>query len=261
VAGGVLLFFAERQLGGLTGALDRLSALGPARWYEAAMRGLFALAAAQTRLFQSGYLRYYVLMAIMLTVGLAGHSLLSHGPVRTLELSDVRFHEAALAVLILMAAIMAVHTRSRLAAIVALGVVGYGVALIFVLFGAPDLAMTQFLIETLIVILFVLVFYHLPGFGTLSRPRARARDAAVAILFGGVITALVLAVGALPRHDVLPLYYAANSVPLAHGRNIVNVILVDFRGLDTLGEITVLAVAGVGVFALLKLRAKREEKA
>jgi multicomponent Na+:H+ antiporter subunit A len=261
LAGGAALYFGERRLAWATGALDRLFTIGPARWYAAALKALFAIAAAQTRLFQSGYLRYYVLMAIMLTVGLAGHSLLSHGPVRTLALTGVRFHEAALAVLILMAAMMAVHTRSRLAAIVALGVVGYGVALIFVLFGAPDLAMTQFLIETLLVILFVLVFYHLPGFGILSRPRARARDATLAILFGAVITALVLSVATIPRDDVLPQFYAANSVALAHGHNIVNVILVDFRALDTLGEITVLAVAGVGVFALLKLRmAKREEK-
>jgi multicomponent Na+:H+ antiporter subunit A len=261
VLAGAAFYFAERQLGFLTGALDRLFAWGPSRWYTAGLKGLFALAAAQTRLFQSGYLRYYVLMAILTTVGLAGHSLLSHGPIRTLPLDDLHFHEVALAALILMAAMMAVHTRSRLAAIVALGVVGYGVALIFVLFGAPDLAMTQFMIETLVVILFVLVFYHLPGFGTLSRPRARARDAGLAILFGAIITALVLSVAELPRDTVIPDYYAQNSVPLAHGRNIVNVILVDFRALDTLGEITVLAVAGVGVFALLKLRlARREEK-
>jgi multicomponent Na+:H+ antiporter subunit A len=68
------------------------------------------------------------------------------------------------------------------------------------------------------------------------------------------MTVLVLAVTSIPLQSRLAPYFAANSVELAHGRNLVNVILVDFRGLDTLGEITVLAVAAVGVYALLKLR-------
>src|SRR4029079_13563891 len=113
---------------------------------------------------QSGYLRYYLMITVAATVGLVGYALLGRGTLTVaLDWSDLRFCEAGLAALILLAALAAILVKSRLTAIAALGVVGYGVALIYVLFGAPDLAMTQFLVETLTVILFVLVFYHLPG--------------------------------------------------------------------------------------------------
>jgi multicomponent Na+:H+ antiporter subunit A len=164
-----------------------------------------------------------------------------------------------LAVLILLAALAAVRSSSRLGAVAALGVVGFGVALLFLFFGAPDLAMTQFLVETLTVILLVLVLYRLPRYVSLTSPPARLRDLLIALTAGGVMTALVLAAATVPTGSAVSRYYAEHSLPEAHGRNIVNVILVDFRGLDTLGEITVLAVAAVGVYALLKLRPDKEK--
>jgi multicomponent Na+:H+ antiporter subunit A len=149
--------------------------------------------------------------------------------------------------------------RSRLGAVVALGVTGYGMGLIYILFGAPDLAMTQFAIETLVVILFVLVLYRLPRFIDISSRAMRWRDAVVSTTIGGLITLLILTVAALPPQLRLKFYFIENSLALAHGRNVVNVILVDFRALDTLGEITVLAIAAIGVFALLKLRLEARE--
>ena len=128
--------------------------------------------------------------------------------------------------------------------------------MIYVLFGAPDLAMTQFAIETLTVILFVLVLYRLPRFARYSLQRSRLRDAVIAIFAGSMMTLLVLTVTSTPLVSRLSPYFAEKSYSLAKGRNIVNVILVDFRGIDTLGEITVLAVAAIGVFALMKLRAE-----
>jgi multicomponent Na+:H+ antiporter subunit A len=173
--------------------------------------------------------------------------------------SDLRFYEVGLAVLILLATLAAILLKSRLAAIAALGVVGYGVALVFVLFGAPDLAMTQFLVETLTVILFVLVFYHLPESRDVSGRAARWRDAALAAAAGAVMTAFVL-VGTPDIYPPISEYFVARSVAEGHGRNVVNVILVDFRGLDTLGEITVLSVAAVGVYGLLKLRRRANQE-
>jgi multicomponent Na+:H+ antiporter subunit A len=156
--------------------------------------------------------------------------------------------------LILLAALGAIFAQSRLSAVSALGVVGYGVALLYILYSAPDLAMTQVLIETLTVILFVLVFYHLPPFSRLSTQASRVRDAVAASATGAMVTLLMLAATATPPVSGLAPYFVANSKPVAHGSNIVNVILIDFRGMDTLGEITVLSVAAVGVFALIKLR-------
>jgi len=129
--------------------------------------------------------------------------------------------------------------------------------MIYIQFGAPDLAMTQFAIETLTVILFVFVLYRLPHFARYTSKTTRLRDALVALSGGAMMTLLVLVVNATPFLSRLTPYFAENSYPLAKGRNIVNVILVDFRGIDTLGEITVLAVAAIGVFALMKLRTEK----
>ncbi len=129
------------------------------------------------------------------------------------------------------------------------------------MYGAPDLAITQILIETLTIILFVLVVYRLPHFIRLSTPRSRMRDAVVALGVGGLITFLVLEAGRGEEgHPAVAQYFAEHSVLLAHGRNIVNVILVDFRGLDTLGEITVLSISAIGVYALLQLKLFGEHK-
>jgi multicomponent Na+:H+ antiporter subunit A len=156
----------------------------------------------------------------------------------------------------LAAALAAVRSRNRLATVIALGVVGYGVALIFLFFGAPDLAMTQILVETLTVILFVLVFYRLPRFVVLSRSAGmRLLDAAVALAAGGLMTGLILSAVKVQWKPSIESYFSEHSLSLAKGHNIVNVILVDFRGFDTMGEITVLSVAGIGVYGLLKLRA------
>lgn len=232
---------------------------GPARLYVAALDGLLRLARGQTRLLQSGYLRYYLTIVVLFTAGLAGYTLVSrrglHWPA---DIVSVRFYEAGLAVLILVAAIYATISPSRLGAVAALGAAGYGVALLYLLFGAPDLAVTQFLIDSLTVILFVLVLYHLPHFARLSSRRARLRDIAVGLLAGVVMALLVISAVGVHLQPSISAYFAENALLKAHGRNVVNVILVDFRGLDTLGEITVLATAGIGVYALLKLRETRK---
>ncbi len=258
LAGGVGVYAARGLLRRLASSCEGAARWGPASWYEFILTGLNGLALAQTRLLQSGYLRYYLMITVAATAGLVGYALVGRGVLTVaVNWSDLRFYEAGLAVLILLAVLAAVLARSRLAAIAALGVVGYGVALIFVLFGAPDLAMTQFLVETLTVILFVLVFYHLPESRVVSDPAARWRDTALAAAAGAVMTALAL-VGTPENFPPISRYFAEHSVTEGHGRNIVNVILVDFRGLDTLGESTVLAVAGLGVYALLKLRRRAD---
>jgi multicomponent Na+:H+ antiporter subunit A len=204
---------------------------------------------------QNGYLRVYLLIVISTTLGLAGFALFGRAKLtRPQTPLDVRSYEWIIAAVILGATIATARTLSRLTAVAALGVVGFGIALIYILYGAPDLAKTQFAVETLTVVLFVLVLYRLPRFGDYTGKSERARDLVVALAAGGFMTALLLAVVAVPRDSRLAAFFAENSASLAKGRNIVNVILVDFRGLDTLGEITVLSVAAIGVFALLRLR-------
>ena len=168
--------------------------------------------------------------------------------------TDVQLHEALLALAMIIGLVSVLRARTLLITVVSLGVIGYSLAIMFILFGAPDLAMTQFSIETLSVILFVLVLYRLPPLARLSSQRARLRDALLSALAGGMLVVLILTVTSQPLESDLSQFFAQNSYPAAHGRNIVNVILVDFRGFDTMGEITVLSIAAMGIFGLLKLR-------
>jgi multicomponent Na+:H+ antiporter subunit A len=169
---------------------------------------------------------------------------------------QIRPHEAVVALLTLLGAFATVRARYRLTGVAALGVTGLGIALTFVMFGAPDLAITQVMVETLTVILFLLVFYHLPPFVPRSNRRQRFRDLVISVAAGLVMAMIVLATASIHLDSVLTDFYVRQSPSAAHGRNVVNVILVDFRALDTLGEITVLAVAGFGVYSLLRLKAR-----
>jgi multicomponent Na+:H+ antiporter subunit A len=223
--------------------------------YDLLLVGLPGFAGMITRYLQNGRLRYYLMTVTGTAVALMAATLFSSST-GTLHLPrpDGSLHEWLTAVIILSGALMATLTDSRLAAVAALGVVGYGVALIYILFGAPDLAMTQFCIETLSIILFVLVLHKLPRFALLSSTRSRLRDMVVALGIGSVMTLLVWRAVSQPLIPSLSTWFMEQSLPAGHGRNVVNVILVDFRALDTLGEITVLAVAALGVYAMLKPR-------
>jgi multicomponent Na+:H+ antiporter subunit A len=257
IGAGVSLYFIRDQLNQLLQPLNLISKYGPERWYQGILDGMLAIARLQTDMLQSGYLRYYLIIIILTTVGLTGYTLVTIGELgqrRFLGVPQFTIYEIMLYLVIVVAAWVVTQTASRLTAVAALGVVGYGMALIFILFGAPDLAMTQFSIETLSVILLVLVLYKLPRFSTFSSASQRTRDMIIALSGGVLMTLLVLVVTALPANSRLTPYFAENSFLLARGHNVVNVILVDFRGFDTMGEITVLGIAAIGVYGLLKLR-------
>ena len=138
-------------------------------------------------------------------------------------------------------------------AVTSLGVVGYAIALVFVFYGAPDLALTQFLVETLTIVLVALLAMRLPDeYDYPLSSMTLVQDAGIAIGFGTVMALVLLTVLKFPFDPYLSNYFAQNSLSSGNGRNIVNVILVDFRAVDTWGEITVLAMSGLGAFALIK---------
>ncbi|MBK9167277.1 MAG: putative monovalent cation/H+ antiporter subunit A [Bryobacterales bacterium] len=257
---GVALYASADRIRPLLRPVVGSLAWGPAGWYDALLASMMRFATFQTRLLQNGLLPHYLRVTLGMAILLIGVALVrGTGPPQKNLLTDVRLHEAVVGILILAGAFSSVRATSRLAAITSLGVVALGLAMTFVLFGAPDLAMTQFLVETLTVILLVLVIYKLPAYTQKSSDRTRLRDAIVSVIAGSLFTVLVLGVTSMQLAPEISDYYIENSEKLAHGRNIVNVILVDFRGLDTLGEITVLSIAAVGVYALLKLRPHKEE--
>jgi multicomponent Na+:H+ antiporter subunit A len=243
----------------LTSPLLYLARWGPRHGYDAALAGMNLTARVQTRILQHGYLRFYLMAIIAMMLFLVWPALIVAGQPRIPGgLGLPRLHESGLALIMVMAIGATVFARSRLAAIAALSLTGFSVGLVYVLFGAPDLAMTQFVIETLYLILYMLAFYRLPRYTTHSPDFVRVRDAVFAVITGALVTALVLAAANLQFAPTISDYYMEHGPIAAHGRNVVNVILVDFRGFDTMGEITVLAVAGIGAFALLKLRTRRE---
>lgn len=194
---------------------------------------------------------------LLFTVGLKKqwHIDLSH-------LASVRVYEIVLAVAMVVATVTTVVAKSRLTAIVSLGAVGYGVALFFVLFRAPDLALTQLVIETISVALFLLCFYHLPKFTQKQESvRFHLGNALVSLAVGITMSIIAFLAYAGKHFDSISQYYVDNTYEKAAGKNMVNVILVDFRGFDTLFEICVLAIAALGIYAMVKLRlAKEDEK-
>ncbi|WP_372683382.1 hydrogen gas-evolving membrane-bound hydrogenase subunit E [Desulfosarcina sp.] len=234
--------------------VDRLPVNGD-RLYEMGMTATAQTAARLTRFFQNGSLHRYLLTIIgVFTLATAGTWILNAttppGPLRLPVLPMAQWLLVALmaaAVGVVMAA------RSRILAICALGVIGSGAALIFLVYGAPDLALTQLLVETLTLIIVAVVLLRLPPLDQTStaHPPGRWLDALVAVGAGTLVAVLTLAVTDGPLDRQLTVFFEQNSAIAAHGRNIVNVILVDFRSLDTLGEIVVVATAGLAGYSLL----------
>lgn len=169
-----------------------------------------------------------------------------------------------LVLLAFVAAIVAIpFINNRMTAVIVAGAAGYLVALMFVIFRAPDLALTQLLIETVSVILFMLVFVHLPKLKKENTKRSTKMFNLIVSMSVGVMITLVsisaFAFGSETGFSSIREYFIENSKELAGGYNIVNVILVDFRGLDTMLEILVLAIAALGVISFIKLRLKEGE--
>ncbi|CAL9659552.1 NAD(P)H-quinone oxidoreductase subunit 2, chloroplastic [Streptomyces sp. enrichment culture] len=162
--------------------------------------------------------------------------------------------EPVLAVLVLTAAAAVVVTRHRLTGILLSGAVGYGVAVIFLIRGAPDLALTQFLVETMTLVVVVLVLRRMPSRFDPGRalPRTRVVRAVAAGAVGVLVTCLALVTSAGRTAPAISAEYVRKT-PETGARNIVNAIVVDFRALDTLGEISVILVAAVGVASLVRV--------
>ena len=254
-----IFLFHQRLRRMLIGFEAKLPATADQIW-DSLLRGLKTLAALQTELLQSGVLRRY-LFIIFTSVALAvGATLVMTealpGPIGW---PDLEIKHWAVVALVASGAFMTAIATNRLTAICALGVVGVGIALLFVMFGAPDVAITQLLVETLVVVLVAVAMLRLPGLEQAAARAGRRLDALLAIAVGGVVTATLLAVVEGPLDRSVTTYFEDTSVPEAFGRNIVNVILVDFRALDTFGEVAVVVVAAIGAYALLR-GAKRERQ-
>jgi len=168
--------------------------------------------------------------------------------------APINLFEIILVVGMISAALGVVMTKSRLNAILAVGALGYFVTLFFIVFRAPDLALTQFVVETVTTALYLLCFYHLPEIKKeVNRVRFRAVNLIISLGVGTLVTILALSAQGNRLFEPISTFYE-KSYELAGANNIVNAILVDFRGMDTMVEILVLTIAGLGVYTLIKLR-------
>ncbi len=252
VVAGLSLYRARRKPWRLAadGRLPRLPSADAA--YDAWLAGVLRFAGWQTRVLQSGHLRNYVLV-IFGTVAVLVSWKLAVFPARDLAdaIGPVPVYFVALLLIMVVSTCMVLATNSKATALVGFGIVGFGISLLFTFFGAPDLAITQIVVETLTIVLLFLILGRIPEMKRVSSRRTMLFDGAVALLVGGLTTALVIKADLLNAARSISEQFREWSYPLAKGRNVVNVILVDFRALDTYAEVIVLVIAALGVGILM----------
>ncbi|MCP5159168.1 MAG: DUF4040 domain-containing protein [Gammaproteobacteria bacterium] len=261
---GLILFLIWDWLHGLLQRIHWLDRIGPTACYELLLKQLTRVAAWQTGLLQRGRLAGYLswtltgLLALAIGASFAMHQASEPGWGGLLDWSTLVFadwpaqHWAWLtaAVLMIAGAAASMVLRHRMALLMASGLVGYGSAVLFLFTGAPDLAFTQFAVETALVVVAAALLPHYGAPPVLSNEPV-LRNALLALASGAGVLLLLVHLFALPADAQLATWFGEASLPLAHGRNVVNVIIVDFRALDTLGEITVVMFSLLAALPLL----------
>lgn len=229
------------------------------RLFDFNLTGMERASAKITRFYMTGYVGHYFLYIFGFLTLLIGSALLMQQALH-IDFSvnaEIHLYEYVLGIAIIAAAVYMLFSPSRLSSIIALSAIGFLVALLFVNFRAPDLALTQFAVETISTCLFLLCFYFLPK---LKKDNMRAPlrwvNLLVSLGVGGTLTLVGLSALGHNRFESIARFFE-NAYELAGARNIVNAILVDFRGFDTMLEIVVLFMAGIGVYTLVKFRRSR----
>jgi len=250
LAAGGLLVVARAHLGVV---LDRLRApFDGDTAYRYLARSVDRLAVEVTGLTQRGSLPQYLGVILLVLVVAPGGALLVGGAWRNpvLRWDDPLW--AAVGLVLAVTAVLVVRVRRRLAAVILVGVSGYGVTMLFVLYGAPDLALTQFLVETVTLVVFVLVLRRMPvRFSVRPLRRSRWLRVGLGTAVGLVMAVLALAATNARRARSVSADFPSAAQDFGYGRNVVNVTLVDIRAWDTLGEISVLVAAATGVASLI----------
>jgi multicomponent Na+:H+ antiporter subunit A len=242
---------ARSTVGRLSGHLP--PALTAQRAYEAAVGGTDRLALAVTGRLQVGSVPAYLVVVLVAVVALPGLSTLVAGSWPEQPISHTVL-QLPLGAVVLLAALGLVRARRRFTAVLLVGLVGYGVGGLFIVDGAPDLALAQFLVETLSLVAFVYVLRRMPAHFTEapSAVRIQLAKAVVAAVAGGVVAAMAVVLSGARQQPATTSAEFVRLAPEGAGAlNVISAIIVDFRALDTVGEITVLFVAAIGVASLV----------
>lgn len=261
---GIAAFRSWDRLRAKLAGIRQIELWGADRAYDRLMIGLQNLARWQTNLIQLGSLRIYTARILGIFAAAIVATLLTQGGIAMPSFAESLAPQLVIAALLVVAAVSVAFAPNFVSGIVAAGMVGFAVALLFLFQGAPDLAFTQFSVEALAIVIFLAIVGRMPFREQDYRTKTeRLADAGVALGVGVASALVLLSVLATPFDGRLSDFFRAASVPLAHGRNLVNVIIVDFRALDTLGEITVLglaAIAAAAVMAGLNLKAAEKRR-
>ncbi|MBP1971305.1 multicomponent Na+:H+ antiporter subunit A [Virgibacillus natechei] len=238
--------------------------LFPDKWtfntlYDYSLTQIESSSTAITKTYMTGVLRDYFLYIYIFFVGIIGITLFYTGAFSFDMSNDVpiSIYEWIMVVVMMVAGIAILFAKSRLTAIVLNGVLGYSISVLFVLFRAPDLALTQIVVETITTVLFLLCFYFLPEWKKESNGvKTKTVNLLISISVGLTFVLVALSVQHNKLFETISGFFE-DAYELAGGRNIVNAILGDFRALDTMLEVVVLLIAGIGVYSLIKLKAKK----
>lgn len=230
-------------------------------WYDTTGKWLPNHSASLTNYYVNGYVRDSLVFIFGTLIVLTLITLVSVPfSFNFKNINTIHIYEMIIIIILTISAFLVVTATSRLFSIIMLSVVGYAVSVLFVFFKAPDLALTQFVVESISTGLFLLCFYHLPNLNRYNEKTSfKLTNAIISIGVGLVVTILGLIAYGNRHFSSIGEYYKAHVYDLAHGKNMVNVILVDFRGMDTLFESSVLGIAGLAVYTMIKLRSKRNK--
>ncbi|NSX84920.1 putative monovalent cation/H+ antiporter subunit A [Agrobacterium tumefaciens] len=257
IALGIVLY---TQLSAVRGLIDRtFKALGagPDRGFDVFIDMLVKVSFHITRLIQPGRLEFYVTATFAVIAAVLLVPLFLYGELPSMPSwpRDMPIHELTFIAIAVAGLIAVLTASSRLTAIIALGIQGFAVAVIFLLFGAPDLSFTQFMVETLSVVILTLVMTRLRLSPSDHRGLGqKLLDSTIAIACGTGFALFLMRATEASFDNRLTDFYNTYSKVIAHGANVVNVIIVDFRGTDTLGEIAVVMITGLAILALIRIR-------
>jgi multicomponent Na+:H+ antiporter subunit A len=237
------------------GLNKKLFFINPADLFQSLIDGFVKFSDRNTSRLQHGYHRYYILTIFLFAAAAIWFQVIyTWGWKPEVSFSLQPYYISALVLVMIVVTIFSVLSKSRIATIIAMGVIGYGISLIYLYYSAIDLAITQILVETLVVVMFVLVLQKLPKFAKLSSKKTKIRDFIIALSFGSVMTVMAIKAIHLDFNHPISDYFVEKSYLEAFGKNVVNVILVDFRALDTMGEVIVLIIAATGAALLFNVK-------
>lgn len=229
--------------------------------YQDMLQGLTRAAQYVSQGLQSGYLKNYLVMIVSFVVIATLSFSFSKGWVLHLDSllrSEFSLVHGVTLAMIAGASLATVIFKNRISAILSLGMTGFFVAFFYVLMGAPDLALTQYLVEAVSVILILLAFYYIPSyFEENASPSTKLTNIVLSVAVGGFMTFYMMMVMDSHFSESIASYYLETSEKLAGGRNVVNVVIVDFRGFDTLFEIAVFSIAALGIYGMLRLKKRQ----